>query len=148
MTKEKLERGDTVQVLQNAGFRATTNRVKLLGLLEAVGTQLSVQTIATLWKGKIPNITTLYRSLTDLSAKGVIRRIDLNTGIAHFEYTPSRPHHHHVVCTACGCIEEIEQCSVGALQKKVIQDSTLFTKINTHSLEFFGECNECVKFNH
>ncbi len=144
MQNVKSEREDIVYALQCAGFRVTTSRVKLLALLEATGTPLSIQAIATLWKGKVPDITTLYRSLTDLCSKGVVRRIDLNTGIAHFEYTPSRPHHHHVVCTECGCIEEIEQCSVGALEKKIIQNSEIFTKIKTHSLEFFGECKKCV----
>jgi len=136
---------DAVQVLQTAGFRATTNRVALLALLEKTNAPLCIQDILHLWSGKKPDVTTLYRSLTDLSTAGIVRRIDLNTNTAHYEYTPSRPHHHHVVCTKCGNIEEIEDCSVSTLEQRIINQSTQFAKIITHNLEFFGECNQCLK---
>jgi Fur family ferric uptake transcriptional regulator len=135
---------DASEILQEKGFRLTVGRLKLLSLLEHAGKPLSIQNIVSAWKGKLPDTATLYRSLTDLSSAGIIRRIDLNTGIAHFEYTPDRPHHHHVVCTGCGSIEEIEECSVDSLQKKILRESTQFTKILTHNLEFFGECKKCA----
>ncbi len=135
---------DVSEILREKGFRLTVGRLKLLSLLERSGKPLSIQNIVSSWKGKIPDTATLYRSLTDLSAAGIVRRIDLNTGVAHFEYTPERPHHHHVVCTGCGRIEEIEECSVDFLQKKIVRESTQFTKINTHNLEFYGECITCV----
>jgi Fur family ferric uptake transcriptional regulator len=135
---------DIPTMLHEKGFRVTAARVKLLTLLERAGKPLSIQNIVSRWIGKVPNQTTLYRSLTDLCVVGIVRRMDLNTGIAHFEYTPDRPHHHHVVCTECGRIEEIQECSVGALEKKVLRESVQFTKINTHNLEFFGACKECV----
>jgi Fur family transcriptional regulator, ferric uptake regulator len=136
---------DASGVLREKGFRLTVGRLKLLSLLEHSGKPLSIKKILSSWKGKIPDTATLYRSLTDLTASGIVRRIDLNTGVAHFEYTPDRPHHHHVVCTGCGSIEEIEECSVDSLQKKILRESTQFTKINTHNLEFFGECNKCIQ---
>lgn len=131
-------------ILREKGFRVTEGRLKLLFLLEGLGKPLSIQGILSRWKGKPPDQTTLYRSLTDLGAAGIVRRIDLNTGVAHFEYTPDRPHHHHVICTICGSIEEISECSVEPFEKKIIRESTQFTKINTHTLEFFGECTQCV----
>lgn len=132
-------------VLREAGFRATGSRVELLSLLAKIGTPLSVQKIAELWKGKPPDITTLYRSLTDLSSAGIVRRIDLNTGIAHFEYTPNRPHHHHIVCRMCGKIEELTHCAIGGLEKKILKESAHFKSIHTHSLEFFGQCTACTQ---
>lgn len=131
-------------ILRNNGFRVTHTRVRLLKLLEEAGTPLSIQMILSRWVKSPPDQTTLYRSLTDLSTAGIVRRIDLNTGIAHFEYTPDRPHHHHVICTDCGTIEEIQRCSVGTLEKKIMSESSLFSEINTHNLEFFGRCNTCI----
>lgn len=145
MEKHRQNIEKVVEVLQANGFRVTKSRIQLLLLLEKAGTPLTIQKISKRWEGRVPNITTLYRSLTDLSAAGVVRRVDLNTGTAHFEYTPSRPHHHHLVCTGCGCIEEIEECSAGVLENKVIRQSAKFKKILTHNLEFFGECNNCIK---
>ncbi len=112
MKKHTQSLENAVEVLRVGGFRATTSRAQLLLLLEKAGTPLSIQEIAETWKGKAPDITTLYRSLTDLSSAGIVRRIDLNTGTAHFEYTPSRPHHHHIICNDCGKVEELEHCSI------------------------------------
>ena len=132
------------EALRTHGFRVTTTRVKLLTLLEKAGTPLSIQMILSLWKEKLPDHTTLYRSLTDLSNVGIVRRVDLNTGTAHFEYTPDRPHHHHIVCTDCGSIEEIEDCPIGTLEEKITVKSLQFSIINTHNLEFFGRCHVCI----
>lgn len=93
---------------------------------------------------KSPDQATLYRSLADLSDAGIVHRINFHSGTAYFEYAPDRPHHHHIVCSECGVIEEIEECSVGTLQKKLMRESTQFIKINAHILEFFGECKKCV----
>lgn len=133
-----------VDVLRVGGFRATTSRIQLLLLLEKAGTPLSIQEIAGIWKGKAPDITTLYRSLTDLSSAGIVRRIDLNTGTAHFEYTPSRPHHHHIICNDCGKVEELEHCSISGLEKTLMRTSEHFKNIYSHNLEFFGRCTACA----
>lgn len=133
------------EVLRAGGFRVTTGRVQLLLLLEKVGTPLSIQKIILLWKGNVPDTTTLYRSLTDLSSAGVVRRIDLNTGTAHFEYTPTRPHHHHIVCTECGKVEELAHCSIRGLEKKLMRESEHFKSIYSHNLEFFGRCTACAQ---
>ncbi|MHB1086230.1 MAG: Fur family transcriptional regulator [Minisyncoccota bacterium] len=134
---------DARGTLRDHGFRVTSGRVKLLDLLRKSGKPLSVQAILSKWKGA-PDQATLYRTLTDLANAGVVKRVDLNTGTAHFEYTPDRPHHHHVVCTDCGTIEDIESCGIGDIQKQVSKISSRFKKIESHSLEFFGRCVQCA----
>ena len=134
---------DISSTLRANGFRVTESRLKLLQLLKHSGKPLSIQKILSIWKESPPDPTTLYRSLTDLSSAKIVRRVDLNTGIAHFEYTPDRPHHHHIVCNECGMIEEINDCSVDVLQKKIAGASKKFKEITTHNLEFFGRCVKC-----
>ncbi len=144
MEKRASEEGDVEQTLRAHGFRVTTSRVHLLHLLERANTPLSIQKIHSLWKGKGPDITTLYRSLTDLSGAGIVRRFDLNTGTAHFEYSPNRPHHHHLICNDCGKVEELEHCSLEGFEKKVLHGSKQFKSIHSHNLEFFGTCTVCA----
>ena len=132
-----------VEVLHSRGFRVTSSRIKLLELLKQVGRPLTIQSILAIWVGVKPNETTLYRSLSDLSEARIVKRLDLNTGTAHYEYTPDRPHHHQVVCLECGVVEEIERCSVGSLQKKIEKESSLFKIIEAHNLEFYGHCLSC-----
>jgi Fur family transcriptional regulator, ferric uptake regulator len=131
------------QMLREKGFRVTKGRLELLALLEESGQPLSIKKILSQWKGRAPDTVTIYRSLTDLSSAGIVRRIDLNTGVAHFEYTPDRPHHHHIVCEDCGIIEEIDGCSVDVLQNKITKVSKMFRNITNHNLEFFGHCAKC-----
>lgn len=135
---------DTAAVLRAGGFRVTSGRLALLALLETAGTPLSVQGVLEQWQGKVPDTATLYRSLTDLQAAGIVRRIDLGTGTAHFEYTPTRPHHHHIICSGCGVVEELEQCSLVGLEEQLLVTSHQFNSIYSHNLEFFGQCTACA----
>ena len=130
-------------ILREKGFRVTRSKVAVLKLLAQADRPLSIRGILALWKEGPPDQTTLYRSLTDLSEAGIVRRVDMNMRMAHYEYTPNRPHHHHLICTGCGDIEEIEGCSVKTLERKIIQESNTFIKILSHNLEFFGECTTC-----
>jgi Fur family ferric uptake transcriptional regulator len=132
-------------LLREHGFRVTKGKQALLQALHAHNAPLSVGALHEALGKHAPNPTTLYRSLLDLANAGIVRRTDLNTGIAHFEYTPERPHHHHIVCTSCNAIEEIDLCNVGTLEKKVARASKQFAHIDTHSLEFFGHCRACAQ---
>lgn len=125
-------------LLRNHGFRATDSRMGLLSYLARASKPLSIKQILAKWKSA-PDQATLYRTLTDLSQAGIVRRIDLNTGTAHFEYAPDRPHHHHAVCTKCGDVEEIEACPMRA-----VESITGFASIYSHNLEFFGICKHCA----
>jgi Fe2+ or Zn2+ uptake regulation protein len=142
--KHIVHTADAGAVLRVHGFRVTRVRTALLELLQSVGTPLSVQGILECWLDKIPDTATLYRSLTDLHAAGIVKRIELGTGMAHFEYTPHRPHHHHLVCTTCGMIEELEHCSLAGVEEQVLAESQLFKSIYSHNLEFFGQCTICA----
>lgn len=130
-------------VLRTAGFRITAGRLGLLALLETVGSPLSIQGILERWSGKAPNTATLYRSLTDLHTAGIVRRIELGTGMVHYEYTPHRPHHHHLICNSCGVVEELERCLLGSVETETLSASHVFKSIYSHNLEFFGECTQC-----
>ncbi len=135
--------GGAAGVLRSHGFRATGSRIALLDLLQREGKPLSVLDILASWRGRTPDQATLYRTLTDLAGAGIVSRVDLNTGKAHFEYTPDRPHHHHIICNQCGTIEDIENCFLTPLQRNIMSSSTQFKKIQSHNLVFFGQCVNC-----
>lgn len=136
---------DLSLILRQGGFRVTVTRVALLTLLESVGTPLSIQGIRQRWAGvKTPDTATLYRSLTDLHAAGIVQRIELGTGMVHYEYTPSRPHHHHIICNDCGGVEELEQCALASVEQSLVGQSKQFKSIYSHNLEFFGRCTTCA----
>ena len=133
---------DITAELRSRSFRATQGRVRLLELLNAAHTPLSIREIRRRWRGKRVDQATLYRTLTDLAQSGMVRQLDLNSGIVHFEYTPDSPHHHHIVCTSCGRIEDINTCST-EITHTVLRKSSHFKTISSHNLEFFGLCSKC-----
>ena len=131
---------DTKALLRQAGFKATPGRVALLELL----VQESVpQTVAQLQQklARPLNEVTLYRALEALQKAGVVSRIDLGHGHAHFELVAGKAHHHHAVCVECGKVEDIMGCAALAVPPV----SKKFKTIYSHNVEFFGSCISCAK---
>ena len=132
-------------LLREHGFRATPAKLYALEILRRSGRPMTISEVRATWKGRKPDQATLYRMLNDLTTANVVRRIDLNSGTAHFEYTPDSPHHHHIICTSCGTIEDVERCMVTTKQSSITRGSEKFKSIQYHTLDFFGLCNDCIK---
>ena len=86
---------------------------------------------------------TVYRLLTRLHEKRVLRKIGLHDRSARFVLQHGDHHHDYLVCTECGSIEVLDlACPVEALEKEVSARSG-FHGIY-HELEFFGRCPACA----
>jgi Fe2+ or Zn2+ uptake regulation protein len=85
------------------------------------------------------NKTTVYRQIEKLLINGQILEVELGDGKKRYEIN-TESHHHHLVCKNCGKLEDIilnENVILNEVSKK-----TKF-KIEKHSLEFFGLCEDC-----
>ena len=132
-------------VLQSAGYRATPGRIKLLELLAKVDKPLTVAQIQAKLGSKKLDEATLYRALEALAASGVIKRVDLGHAHAHYEF--EKTHHHHIVCSNCNTVEDVNHAAVEKELQKMLGGSNQFSvkSIYSHNLEFFGLCNQCSK---
>lgn len=133
---------DFKELLRQKGYRATPGRITLLELLWREKEPLTVAEIKTRMGSKLDTVT-LYRALEALFQKGIIRRVDLAHGHAHYEL--EQEHHHHLVCTDCGKLEDIEVREMEKAGENVLKTSKQFKSIYSHELEFFGLCNKCSK---
>ncbi len=88
------------------------------------------------------DLVTVYRTLQSLHAAELAHEVRFKDGVMRYEL--SGGHHHHLVCTDCGVVEELEACDVEPLEKKVLKNSRGFKTISEHALEFFGLCNKCA----
>ncbi len=131
-------------LLKAKGLKVTSGRLDILRVLDGHKEPLSVATLHELVKKKIDQVT-VYRTLESLISIGLVSSVDLRHGHAHYELTDGRHHHHHVICQSCGDIEDVEECDMKSISKKVLKDSKKFSHINEHSLEFFGVCNKCSR---
>ncbi len=91
------------------------------------------------------DLATIYRAMHLLEEIGLIKQYDFGDGKARFELVGevSDSHHHHLICTRCSEIVEIEECILDKLEKQIAAKNG-FTAV-THKLEFFGICPDCRK---
>ncbi|MBA4150451.1 MAG: transcriptional repressor [Verrucomicrobia bacterium] len=89
------------------------------------------------------DLATIYRSMHMLESMRMVQRFDFGDGTARYELICEGDdgHHHHLICTRCSEVLEIEDCFPVALEKKLAEDSGF--KFVTHKLEFFGVCPKC-----
>lgn len=127
--------------LRGAGYKATKSRVAVLGILEKNRKPLSVQKIMQALKGSTIDQATVYRTLNTLTRAEMVRRVDLEHGHAHYELRDESDHH-HVVCTICHRIEDVNDCDLRTMTRQALRQSQ-FAEISRHSLEFFGVCRGC-----
>lgn len=89
-----------------------------------------------------------YRNLAVMEQAGVVRRLVLSTGHAHYELAEDLTnHHHHLICENCGTIADIEFGTrvEKALDKAFgeITGGAGFTPRH-HAIDIYGECSACV----
>jgi Fur family transcriptional regulator, ferric uptake regulator len=141
MLKSNLEKYRAT--LQTKGLKATTFRLQLMSLLTHTSHPLSAQEIRTKWKeGRIDSVT-LYRALDALVEASLVRCVDLQHGHVDYEIIAGGEHHHHLVCTGCGTIEDFIGCPAETIEKLALKRSSTFASVKEHSFEFFGTCKTC-----
>jgi len=123
--------------LRQAGFKATPARVALLALLEERAKPLEVSVIMGQIKVEADQAT-VYRALRLLAQAGLVRRVQMQAGAAHYEFA-ALPHHHHLICEKCGLVEDVMVCCDN--QRPLVAS---FSQVTNHNLEYSGICNDCV----
>lgn len=92
-------------------------------------------------KGRAINKTTVYRQLEKLLKHNIVYEIQFEDRNRRYELVAD-DHHHHLVCTRCGKVEDISLPADLVNEEKEIWDKNKF-KVARHSLEFFGLCEGC-----
>lgn len=87
------------------------------------------------------NKTTVYRELEFLLKHQIITAIEFGDGVKRYELLQGK-HHHHIICTRCGKVQDVVlEVDLDAQEKQIVQSSGFV--IQAHSLEFFGLCPTC-----
>jgi Fur family ferric uptake transcriptional regulator len=134
---------DLTERLRQRARRVTAPRQAILERLRHQDHPLSCREVF----GGLPrgscDLATVYRSLRLLEGLQLVKRFDLGDGLARFELI--RPgdtgHHHHLVCTGCAQVVELDECFPTELERRIAARNGY--KAITHKLEFFGLCPEC-----
>lgn len=129
------------EVIRSKGLKATPARVAVLRILEDSSKPLDISTIIKMVSedNVFADQATIYRIIENFLQKDLARRLQFHEN--KFFYEANRIEHHHAICESCGKIEDVSNCSIGRVEREIEKKSGFTVK--THSLEFFGICNNC-----
>ena len=84
-------------------------------------------------------LATTYRTVDLLRREGVVRPLLSEGSHAYVRCSPT--HHHHLVCTSCGRVEETELCA--APPEAELKRLHGF-RPSAHDLDIYGTCRSCA----
>jgi Fur family ferric uptake transcriptional regulator len=122
--------------LRARGLRVTAQRDQVLAavrrLRHATPEQISAEVPGV-------DVTTVYRNLEVLEEIGLVRHAHFGHGAPSFR--PSEDDHVHVVCHACGRVDDAPADLVDDVQRRL--DARGFMVDRAH-FTVFGRCRECA----
>lgn len=132
--------------LKKSDLRQTETRRILLELLHQAPGPLAPPEIVTLCHqaGRKANKTTIYRDLATMERAGIIRKVIVSDRKQYFELT-ERGHHHHLICTLCDHIQDIDLDEESVLKRAEQLGDKLGFLIQSHAVEFYGLCRSCAR---
>ena len=131
--------------LAEAGQRYTAQRRLLVSVLASAGRPLTITEIL----ASAPALTqsSAYRNITTLIEAGAVERIAGTSDRACFELAAALAgHHHHLVCRACGTVEELR---VSRTLERALSEAARAAgeeqgyEVTDHRLDFYGRCQAC-----
>ncbi|MCE0510686.1 transcriptional repressor [Microbacterium sp. KKR3/1] len=128
-------------VLHGAGLRSTAGRVAVLEALDSMA-HTDAERLYRAVSVVLPttSIQSVHNILTDLTTAGLIRRIEPAGSAALYERRIG-DNHHHVVCTSCGAVGDVD-CVVGDAPCLTPSSAAGFT-VQTAEVTFWGVCPSC-----
>lgn len=138
---------DVGDKLRQKEYKLTSRRELILRvLLENEEKHLSAEEVYNLVKAKAPDmgLATVYRTLELFQEFDIIHAIDFGDGRKRYELGEAmgQTHqHHHLICTHCGSIIEVNEDLLEELESRVARQHEF--KVTNHQLKIFGICKDC-----
>ncbi|MGH9459594.1 MAG: Fur family transcriptional regulator [Vicinamibacteria bacterium] len=139
--KRRFSDSEVAARLARRGLRLTRQRKVVFDAVSQADGHPAANEIYETARRVLPQISlgTVYRTLGVLRDAGVVQELHLKE--AQGRYEERGDHHHHVVCTGCGRIEDLDATAFDGLTSRA-QEATAF-HIEDHRLEFYGLCPDC-----
>jgi Fe2+ or Zn2+ uptake regulation protein len=133
---------DDAALIRGRGLRLTAGRLAVLDALDKMP-HTDAESVFTAVRVSVPgtSIQSVHNILGDLTAAGLVRRIEPAGSAARYERRIG-DNHHHVVCTACGAVGDVD-CVVGQAPCLEPSNANGFT-VHTAEVTFWGLCADCV----
>lgn len=128
-------------LLRDAGLRVTLGRVAILGALERLP-HSDADTLHRAVESELAStsVQSIHNVLHDLAEAGLVRKIEPAGSSVRYELRID-DNHHHIVCTGCGIIADVD-CVVGHAPCLHPSDAAGFS-VSTAEVTFWGVCSAC-----
>ncbi|MEV4776479.1 transcriptional repressor [Microbacterium sp. LTA6] len=132
---------DLDTALRSVGLRATAGRIAVLEALDSMAHTDAERVYRTV-SDVLPttSIQSVHNILADLTTAGLLRRIEPAGSAALYERRID-DNHHHVVCTECGAVADVD-CVIGEAPCLTPSSAAGFT-VQTAEVTFWGVCPSC-----
>ncbi|MGI8553074.1 MAG: Fur family transcriptional regulator [Dehalococcoidia bacterium] len=127
-----------IERLESHDHRITAPRMAVIGVVASMSGHFTADELAAKVRGV--GRATIFRTLKLLVDEGVVCRVLLEDGKLHYRISRSA-HHHHLVCTTCGAIEDFTTCDISDLIAALGRRTEF--QIDSHWLELYGRCRSC-----
>jgi len=134
-----------IDELKNTGLKATLPRLKILEIFQTGGQRhMTAEDVFRVLLNEHSDIglATVYRVLTQFEQAGILERSHFESGKAVYELNEGT-HHDHLICTACGKVEEFYDAEIERRQQLVAKDKGWI--LQDHAMSLYGLCGDCVK---
>jgi Fur family ferric uptake transcriptional regulator len=130
------------EVLRARGMRVTAQREQVLAAVRDLGHATPEQVHAAVRRGGAAavNITTVYRTLELLERLGLVTHTHLSHGSPTY-HAATDDQHVHLVCRACGAIDELEPGLLGPLAGTLERERGF--RVDIGHVALFGLCRGC-----
>ncbi len=129
---------DTTSRLSGLGHRMTATRRAVLDAMALSPAPFTIEELCT----ALPGVgrATVFRTVKLLQEHDILCRVVLEDGGVRYQLSTGG-HHHHLVCSQCGSVQEFADARLDALILENARESQF--ELDGHSLELYGRCNRC-----
>ncbi|MFI5399485.1 MAG: Fur family transcriptional regulator [SAR324 cluster bacterium] len=128
---------------RSAGLKITQQRLAVYAMLAGSDSHPTPEEVFASIRGDLPQLSlaTVYKILDQFQRAGFVRKVSTEGQAARYD-AKVEPHH-HLVCTACGAIQDIQLQTELDLSHGLPADSEFW--VARYDVIFHGLCGACRK---
>jgi Fe2+ or Zn2+ uptake regulation protein len=131
---------DLADAFRSSGRKLTPQRERIFRVLHENPTHPTAEAVHAEVVADMPSVSlrTVYATLHDLADMGELVQLDLGTGSSRFD--PNVSDHHHLVCDACGRVQDID---LAVPTFELDADAADGFRVDATQIVLRGRCTSC-----